>query len=60
MEVENKSHYEKYKQTIIDYQQKNKEKYQGYSRDYQRRKRAELKAKKEKEFVENYLKKNLI
>lgn len=60
MEVETKSHYEKYKQTILEYQQKHKEKYQGYSRDYQKRIRAERKAQKEKEFVENYLKNNTI
>lgn len=59
MEVESKSHYQLYKQTIIDYQKRNKEKYLGYARDYQRRKRAELKAEREKAFVKQYLEKHL-
>lgn len=55
--TKNQLHYQKYKQTFLDYQKKNRERYNQHSRESSQRKRDRLKAEKEKEIAENYLRK---
>ena len=55
--TKNQLHYQKYKQTFLNYQKKNREMNNKASRESSQRKRDRLKAEKEKEIAENYLRK---